>query len=79
MKYRIAYIFLLMLLPLQRVMAEPVSTFKQIEDVLIYNDYNKMEFFAKKIEYKLLSAQSAQEYIDLNQTTKKERSISIYT
>lgn len=68
MKYRIAYIFLLLLMPLQRVQAEPVSTFEQIEDMLIYNDYNKMEFFAKKIEHKLLSVQSVQEYIDLNQT-----------
>ncbi len=69
MKYRVAYIlFLLMLLPMQNVMAEPVSTFEQVEDVIIYNDYNKMEFLAGKIEQKLISVQSAEEYIDLKQT-----------
>lgn len=48
--------------------ADKITTFAQVEDVMIYNDYNKMKDLEKHFSRSLMNASSVEDKISLNQT-----------
>ena len=68
MKKRILYILLLVSMVIQPAKADTIDSYEDIEDVIIYNDYNKMNYLAQKIEGLLSITKQAEEAVDLYQT-----------